>query len=135
MKRRPMLARLSLAAVALLVTTGAGSAQFASPAGLWEIEMRDSRYAVEMCGPNGDRLCGTLIWLGNGADTAQNLPYLNTLLIDHAQPSGQNRWRGTLRLYGQSASGTITQVGDDRIALEGCFLIVICRTYQLHRYD
>ncbi len=56
----------------------------ASPVGTWEIEMRDSRYSVEMCG-DGTQFCGTLIWLGNGADNAENLPYLNTMMIDHAR--------------------------------------------------
>jgi uncharacterized protein (DUF2147 family) len=118
-----------------LCATPISAAEFASPEGTWEIEMRDSRYAVEMCGPNGDALCGTLIWLGNGADTPENMPYLNTMLIDHAPKVDENEWKGTLHLFGQTASGTITQVSDDQIALEGCFLMVFCRTYQMYRYE
>ncbi len=45
----------------------------ASPVGVWEIEMRDSRYDVTLCG-DGTQLCAELIWLGNGADSAENLP-------------------------------------------------------------
>jgi uncharacterized protein (DUF2147 family) len=106
-----------------------------SPVGIWEIEMRDSRYQVEMCGENGDQLCGTLIWLGNGADNEENLPYLNTLLIDHAPPVGENRWRGELHIFGQEATGTITQVSDNEIELEGCVAFILCRTYQLYRME
>lgn len=106
----------------------------ASPAGIWEIEMKDSRYRVELCGDSGQALCGTLIWLGNGADSPENLPYLNTLMIDHAQPSGPGTWKGDLHLYGQSAAGTITQVSDDQISLQGCVLGIICKTYQMFRY-
>ncbi|WP_375451527.1 hypothetical protein [uncultured Devosia sp.] len=105
----------------------------ASPVGIWEIEMGDSRYRVEMCG-DGTQLCGTLIWLGNGADNAENLPYLNTLLIDHAGPVTPNEWQGDLHLFGQTAGGTITQVGDDEIVIEGCVALVICKTYRLFRY-
>src|SRR5690606_6792535 len=65
----------------------------ASPTGIWEIEMRDSRYNVEMCGEDGKQLCGTLIWLGRGADNAENMPYLNTMMIDHAKPVGPNQWK------------------------------------------
>lgn len=108
-------------------------AQAASPAGIWEIEMRDSRYRVELCG-DGTQLCATLIWLGNGADNAENLPYLNTTLIDHAVQVRPNQWKGDLHLFGQSAGGTITQVGTDQITLRGCFLGIFCRTYQLYRY-
>nr|WP_295890422.1 DUF2147 domain-containing protein [uncultured Devosia sp.] len=105
----------------------------ASPAGTWEIEMRDSRYSVELCG-DGTQLCGTLIWLGNGADNAENLPYLNTLLIDHARQVKPNQWKGDLNIYGNRASGTITQIGADQITLKGCVAFVICKTYQMYRY-
>ncbi len=105
----------------------------ASPEGTWEIEMRDSRYSVALCG-DGTQLCGTLIWLGNGADNAENLPYLNTLLIDHARQVRPNQWKGDLNIYGQRASGTITQVGADQITLKGCVAFVICKTYQMYRY-
>ncbi|SEQ02569.1 Uncharacterized conserved protein, DUF2147 family [Devosia sp. YR412] len=105
----------------------------ASPVGTWEIEMRDSRYKVEMCG-DGTQLCGTLIWLGNGADNAENLPYLNTMMIDHARPVQPNQWKGDLHIYGQTAGGTITQVSEDQITLKGCVLGIICKTYQMYRF-
>ena len=119
---------LALGAMAMLAQPA-----LASPEGTWEIEMRDSRYSVELCG-DGTQLCGTLIWLGNGADNAENLPYLNTLLIDHAQQTAPNQWKGDLNIYGQRASGTITQVGEDQITLQGCVAYIICKTYQMYRY-
>jgi len=123
---------LSIALMVLLAQPAVAQ-EFASPVGTWEIEMRDSRYRVELCG-DGTQLCGTLIWLGRGADNAENLPYLNTLLIDHAPSIGVNQWRGDLHIFGESADGTITQVSDDQIKLEGCAFVVICKTYQLYRY-
>ena len=119
---------LVVGAIALLAQPA-----LASPVGTWEIEMRDSRYKVEMCG-DGTLLCGTLIWLGNGADNAENLPYLNTLMIDHANPVAPGRWKGDLHIYGQTAGGTITQVSEDQITLKGCVLGIICKTYQMYRY-
>ena len=121
-----------LAASAMLAVPALAQS-LASPVGTWEIEMRDSRYRVEMCG-DGNQLCGTLIWLGNGADSPENLPYLNTLMIDHAPQIGPNRWKGDLHIYGQTAAGTITQVSDDQITLTGCVFAVICKTYQMYRY-
>ena len=121
---------LSLGALAMLVQPVLA----ASPAGTWEIEMRDSRYRVELCGPEARQLCGTLIWLGNGADNAENLPYLNTMMIDHARPTGPNVWKGDLHIYGQKASGTITQLGDDQILLRGCVMFVLCKSYRLYRF-
>lgn len=121
------LAALGFAAAATLPA-------LASPVGVWEVESRDSRYKVTLCG-DGTQLCAELIWLGNGGDSPENLPYLNTLLIDHAPQIKPNQWRGDLHLYGHSASGTITQVGEDQISLKGCFMLVVCRTYQMHRYS
>jgi uncharacterized protein (DUF2147 family) len=125
MMRKPVLV---LGALAMLAQPA-----LASPEGTWEIEMRDSRYSVELCG-DGTQLCGTLIWLGNGADNAENLPYLNTLLIDHARQVKPNQWKGDLHIYGQTAGGTITQVSEDEIVLEGCVVLVICKTYRIFRY-
>lgn len=123
------IARSLTLALAALVASPA----LASPAGVWEIEMRDSRYNVEMCG-DGTQLCGTLIWLGNGADSPENLPYMNTLLIDHAKQTRANQWKGDLSIYGQRASGTITMVSADQITLRGCVALIICKTYQMYRY-
>lgn len=122
----PRLAAFTLAAFAT-------APALASPAGVWEIEMRDSRYNVTMCG-DGTQLCAELIWLGNGADNAENLPYLNTLLIDHASQTKPNQWKGNMSIYGQAAAGTITMVGPDQITLKGCVAFVICRTYQMYRF-
>ena len=121
---------------ALLVGTFAMASvlpSVASPVGMWEIEMRDSRYDVTLCG-DGTQLCAELVWLGNGADNAENLPYLNTMLIDHAEQTRPNQWKGDLHIYGQSAAGTITQVSEDQITLKGCVAFVICKTYQMYRY-
>lgn len=125
-----VLARLALAASLGLVSVSPAQA---SPVGVWEIEMRDSRYDVRLCG-DGTQLCAELIWLGNGADNAENLPYLNTLLIDHAKQTKPNQWKGDLHIYGQSAAGTITQVSADQITLKGCVAFVLCKTYQMYRY-
>tara|TARA_R110002124_G_scaffold36451_19_gene117519 strand:- start:3647 stop:4048 length:402 start_codon:yes stop_codon:yes gene_type:complete len=127
--------RLLRALVVGLLTLSAIPAAWAtSPVGTWEIEMKDSRYRVELCGADGTALCGTLIWLGNGADSPDNLPYLNTLMIDHAPQTAPNQWKGDLHIYGQTAAGTITQVSDDQITLKGCAFGIICKTYQMYRY-
>ena len=118
--------------VAGLLAVPAMAQGLASPAGIWEIEMRDSRYRVELCG-DGTALCGTLIWLGNGADNKDNLPYLNKLLVT-APSSGLGQWRGELHVYGQSAAGTITQISDEQISVTGCVFLVICKSYRLYRY-
>ncbi len=103
-----------------------------SPAGTWEIEMRDSRYEIALCG-DGTALCATLVWLGKGADLPENRAYMNKQLIE-APPAGTDQWRGALHLFGHSAAVTITQVSKDEITARGCVFFVICRTYSLFRY-
>ncbi|UYO00990.1 MAG: DUF2147 domain-containing protein [Devosia sp.] len=126
--------RLSKWALAMVVGLTTIAPAFASPAGTWEIEYRDSRYDVTLCG-DGTELCAKLIWLGNGADTEENLPYLNTFLINQAKPDGEGRWKGDLHLYGQTASGTIEQVSDDEMTITGCLFLVACRTFRMYRMD
>ncbi|MCS6759905.1 MAG: DUF2147 domain-containing protein [Candidatus Devosia euplotis] len=125
---------LAGATAGLLALLSVPAAWAASLVGIWEIEMKDSRYRVEMCGADDTALCGTLVWLGNGADSADNLPYLNTLLIDHARQTGPKQWKGDLHIYGQTAAGTITQVSYNQITLRGCAFGIICKSYQLYRY-
>ncbi len=125
--------RLARMALGLALCLGAVVPASASPVGMWEIEMRDSRYDVTLCG-DGTQLCAELVWLGNGADNAENLPYLNTLLIDHARQTRANQWKGELHIYGQRAAGTITQVSADQITLKGCVAFIVCKTYQMYRY-
>ncbi len=125
---------MKLCALAPLALSEATMAQeLADPTGEWEIASRDSRYAVQLCGKEGTSLCGTLIWLGGGANNDDNRPYLDSMIIDHAPATGKGQWRGTLHLFGHTARGTITQATDDHIELEGCAFLVICRTYDLYR--
>lgn len=117
-----------------LVLAGAAPA-FASPVGTWEIEMRDSRYEATMCG-DGTQLCVKLIWLGNGAEQQpENIPYLNQLIINEAKQTRPGEWKGQLNLYGHKAAGTITQVNENQITLQGCVLAVFCKSYEMYRYN
>ncbi|MCP8883853.1 DUF2147 domain-containing protein [Devosia sp. XJ19-1] len=125
--------RLAHLALGLALGLAAIVPASASPVGMWEIEMRDSRYDVSLCG-DGTQLCAELVWLGNGADSPENLPYMNTLLIDHARQTKPGQWKGELHIYGQRAAGTISQVSANQITLTGCVAFIICKTYQMYRY-
>jgi uncharacterized protein (DUF2147 family) len=126
---------LALSLVMGAVVPGQAQDLHKKPDGQWEIEYKDSRYQVELCGEDGWQLCATLIWLGNGADNKENLPYLNTRIIDHARPVAPNQWKGDLHLYGHTASGTITQVSDNQLSIQGCLLVVLCKTFQMYRMN
>lgn len=127
------LVRGAIFGLAALVAAPSLAQAPAALGGTWEIDSKDSRYDLSLCG-DGTQFCAKLIWLGNGADSPENLPYLNTMIIDTAPSIGPNQWRGVLHLFGRSAEGTITRLDDDTVTLEGCFMVVICRKYTLHRY-
>lgn len=124
-----------MAAVVTLLTLGASvaarGAEFASPEGIWELEFRDSRYAVSYC--EGDALCGELIWLSEGASTPEKTKYLNTMLIKYIKPTAANTWTGEMDLLGERVAGTVKQVSDDVLELSGCKFIMFCRSYKLYR--
>lgn len=123
----------ALAALAGLVmaTSVAGQAH-ASPAGVWELETRDTRFQIELCG-DGTQLCGMLVWLSDAAYNEQYVPYLNTPIAEGIRRNGANRWKGAMQLFGQDITGTITQGSENQMTLTGCAFLVVCKTYQMFR--
>ena len=123
--------KLSGIVAALLLLVGAGAAT-ASPEGLWELDSRDTRLQIELCG-DGTQICGSLAWLSDADYNDQYLPYLNTPVTDGVKQVGPNRWRGAMRLLGRDITGTITQRSEDQMSLTACAFLVVCKTYQMYR--
>lgn len=121
---------LAIAAVTMLL--GGATQAFASPAGVWELESRDTRFKLELCG-DGTQLCGQLVWLSDASYNDQYKPYLNTPMANKMRPNGANRWKGDMKLFGYNMSGTITQNGENSMTLSGCAFLVVCKTYNMFR--
>ncbi len=126
----------SLSRFILVASTLAAMAfpALASPAGVWELETRDTRFALELCG-DGTQLCGKLVWLSDAQYNQKYLPYLNQPMADRLRSSGPNRWKGDMQLFGHKMSGTITQRSEDQMTLQGCAFLVVCKSYEMFRYD
>jgi uncharacterized protein (DUF2147 family) len=105
----------------------------ASPDGVWELETRDTRIELNVCG-DGRQLCGALVWLKDTDYNVQYQPLLHKPMMERVTQSAPNEWRGKMKLFGMTAQGTITQVSEDQLTLKGCVLIVACKTYQMYRY-
>ncbi len=105
----------------------------ASPEGIWELETRDTRFQLELCG-DGTQLCGKLVWLSDTDYNQQYLPYLNAPMADRLAPSGSNRWKGDMQLFGYKMAGTLTQRSANQMTLEGCAFLVVCKKYEMFRY-
>lgn len=129
--KRSIVAALALAP--FFASAVAQGAELASPEGVWELEFRDSRFAVSYC--EGEALCGELVWLSEGASTPEKVKYLNTVVIDRAQPTGPYTWKGEMNLLGEMVAGSVKQVSDNELDLTGCKFLILCRTYKLYRYE
>jgi uncharacterized protein (DUF2147 family) len=106
----------------------------ASPNGVWELETRDTRIQLQLCG-DGTKLCGTLVWLSDADYNDQYKKYLNTPVTTGMAQAGNGKWKGKLRLLGYDMSGSITQQSEDQMTLSGCAFVVVCKTYRMYRHD
>jgi uncharacterized protein (DUF2147 family) len=125
--------RLTRLFTALALVAGTAAPALASPVGVWELETRDTRFKLELCG-DGTKLCGQLVWLSDADYNEQYKPYLNAPMANHMRPSGPNRWKGSMRLFGYNMSGTITQHSEDHMTLQGCAVLVVCKSYEMYRH-
>jgi uncharacterized protein (DUF2147 family) len=114
-----------------MLAAGVGTAS-ASPEGVWELDSRDTRLRIELCG-DGTQICGSLAWLSDADYNDQYLPYLNTPVTNGVKQIGPNRWKGAMRLLGRDITGTITQRSEDQMSLTACAFLVVCKTYQMFK--
>ncbi len=124
--------RLGIVAGLAMLAVSAGVAQ-ASPNGVWELDTRDTRIELALCG-DGTQLCGTLVWLSDADYNEQYKRFLNAPVANAIGQTGPNRWKGAMQLFGHRITGTITQQSETQMTLQGCALLVICKTYQMFRY-
>jgi uncharacterized protein (DUF2147 family) len=110
------------AAGLVLLTAGSALAQDLTPVGTWQTTSGESRYSVSYCG-DGTALCAKLIWLRKDAQTPENLALLNKHVVQGARATATNKWRGTVKYDGQTVSGSVTLVNQNKLSLRGCQLI------------
>ena len=126
--------RFLLVAMLLFAPIFAGATQAeaaASPEGVWLLEFRDSLFRIEYC--EGDKLCGSLIWLSKSSSTPEKVKYIGQMVVKYAKPTGPNTWRGEMDLLGEQVNGTVKLVNDDLLTLTGCKFLVMCKTYEMYR--
>ena len=101
------------------------------PAGNWQSVGGEARYKVSLCG-DGTQLCARLTWLSPDMRTDENLAYLNKLVINRAQLSGENVWQGTVIYEGEQIDGAVKLISGDRLKVCGCRL-VLCQSLEFRR--
>lgn len=115
-----------------LAVTMVAPAIAADPTGLWRPD-KTSDYDVTLCGNDNTQLCIKVVKLAGAMDTPQNRPYLNQVIVNKAKPSGANRWKGKMNLFGQSGDATVTLRGENDLLIKVCAYIVVCREYPMTR--
>jgi uncharacterized protein (DUF2147 family) len=125
-----------LAAAALLMLTGTGTAMAADPIGTWLTQGGNSRIRIADC---GGALCGTIVWLKepndpdtkkpktdkNNSDAAKrSRPLIGVQIVLGMKPAGADKWTG--QVYnaedGKTYSGNLTYSGGNSLQLQGCAL-------------
>jgi len=125
-----------LAATALLVLAGSGTAFAAEPVGTWLTQTGTSRVRIADC---GGALCGTIVWLKepndpetgkpktdkNNSDAGKRTrPLIGVQIVLGMKPAGDGKWSG--QVYnaedGKTYSGNLTWTGGDSLQLQGCAL-------------
>lgn len=106
-------------------------AQDPTPVGTWQTTSGESRFSVSYCG-EGEQLCAKLTWLRKDARTPENVALLNTFVVRGAQPTAENKWRGTVTYDGHTVSGSVTLKAPDRLQVTGCQFIA-CKKLEFVR--
>lgn len=125
-----MMTRTIGAVAALAVLSGTASASARSPLqGLWQ------RGSMQVAiGPCGTKLCGTVIKASaakqQDARRGSGRELIGSRLLSDIEPTGENSYRGRLWVFDRDTytSGTIYQLDSDQVEVEGCLLMVICKT-------
>jgi uncharacterized protein (DUF2147 family) len=125
------------------VLAAAAPALAADPIGTWVTGNGKARVRIARC---GTALCGTLVWLAEPNDPAtgkprtdrfnpdpskRDRPAIGTTIVRGLKPAARaGRWTGTLYNAedGKLYSGSLTMQGPNAMRLEGCALVVFCKS-------
>lgn len=126
------LAGIVLAVVLAGAMTGSGFAADQSFDGIWRPD-KNLDFEVSLCGDDNSRICIKLVALRGKMDKPKNQQYLGTNIVDEAKPSGQNRWKGKIELFGQTGDATVTLRSDNELLVKACAYVVACKEYAMIR--
>jgi uncharacterized protein (DUF2147 family) len=139
--KRVTAAAFGLFALSCLISDAASAAP--GPVGTWLSEDGGLRVRISTCG--GNRLCGTVVWLGEPIDRTTGRPKTDKHNPDPAKrarpliglrvaqglaPSGPNEWSGMIYNAddGHMYQGHIKLNDVSTMRLQGCVLSVLCKS-------
>ena len=123
----------SLAVVALAGLTPVASyaAATGTSLGMYQTTDRKMDFALALCGNSGKELCVTLAAARGSADVPQTRPFIGKYVVDHAKPAGNNVWKGSMTVQGNTMNGVLTLNPGVNFVMKGCAYVVICSDFTL----
>jgi uncharacterized protein (DUF2147 family) len=85
-------------------------------------------------GPCGSKLCGTVVKASSAkqedARRGSGRALIGSRLLSDIEPTGENSYRGRLWVFDRDTytDGTIQQIDPNQVVVEGCLLLIICKT-------
>ncbi|RYE08496.1 MAG: hypothetical protein EOP22_13190 [Hyphomicrobiales bacterium] len=99
--------------------------------GIYQTSDRKMDYELNLCGDNGKNLCVTLLAARGSAATGQVKPYIGKHVVSNAKPSGNNKWKGKMRVGQYELNGSLTLTPGKKFVMSGCVYVVICDDFTL----
>lgn len=136
--------RLAGALLTVVAVGGAARAAPIDPTGTWQIHDDTARVRIEMCGPQGQNICGYPVWLKTAVD-ANGLPRLDRnnpdparrsrLVLGHQnilgmKPNAEGKYEGRIynvengRTYDITAA--VVPANPAQLVIHACVMVVMC---------
>lgn len=125
--------RLLIAFVGLMVSA---SFALADPSGLWSRSNDQGETHIRIA-PNGKLYTGTIEWMENPRNDTQNpnvdlhsTSLVGAQIFGDMEQKNSKKWVGSLYNPedGKTYSGSLEIVGANTLKLQGCFLVIFCKS-------
>lgn len=124
-------------AIAVLALAFTPALAMANPSGVWSRsnEAGETKIEIEEC--NNQQYCGTIVWMENPRNDTENpdpnlqgRPLVGVQIFNDMEQVNTNKWEGSLYNPedGNTYNGSLTQLDNNTLELEGCAFIVFCQS-------
>ena len=99
--------------------------------GIYQTTDRKMDYQLDLCGDTSKNLCVTLLAARGTAATGNVKPYIGKQVVSNAKPSGNNKWKGKMRIGQYELNGSLTLSPGKKFVMSGCVYVVVCEDFTL----
>jgi hypothetical protein len=99
--------------------------------GVYQTTDRKMDYDLRLCGTDEKLLCVMLKDARGSALTKQTKKFVGKDIVKDAKPAGNNVWKGSVSMAGQTLDGTLTLNAGKNFVMHGCLYVVVCNDFTL----